>query len=43
MVGLCAECAHHLYGYPACAHAFDNGRCTQCGWDGSVSEFLKQR
>lgn len=43
MSGLCAECAHQLYGYPACAHMFANGRCTQCGWDGSVSEFLKNR
>lgn len=43
MAGLCAECAHQLYGYPACAHTFENGRCVQCGWDGSVSEFLKQR
>lgn len=40
MAGLCAECAHQLYGYPACAHDFENGRCSHCGWDGSVSEFL---
>jgi len=43
MAGLCAECAHQLYGYPACAHAFEGGRCAQCGWDGSVSEFLAKR
>jgi len=42
MAGLCAECAHQLYGYPACAHEMANGRCTQCGWDGSVSEFLRK-
>lgn len=41
MSGLCAECAHQLYGYPACAHDFENGRCRHCGWDGSVSEFLR--
>jgi hypothetical protein len=43
MAGLCAECAHRLYGYPACKHAVANGRCTTCGWDGSVSEFLGNR
>lgn len=43
MAALCAECAHQLYGYPACAHAFEDGRCVQCGWDGSVSEFLAKR
>lgn len=41
MAGLCAECAHRLYNYPACPHAFADGRCTLCGWDGSVSAFLK--
>ena len=40
MAGLCAECAHQLYGYPPCAHSFKGGRCVDCGWDGSVSEFL---
>jgi len=40
MAGLCAECAHRLYGYPACPHEFSEGRCTKCGWDGSVSAFL---
>lgn len=43
MAGLCAECAHQLYGYPACAHVFEQGRCVTCGWDGSVSEFLAKR
>jgi NMD protein affecting ribosome stability and mRNA decay len=40
MAGLCAECARWLYGYPACAHAFENARCKLCGWDGSVSAFV---
>ncbi len=40
MPGLCAACAHRLYGYPACEHLFKDGRCTLCGWDGSVSDFL---
>jgi predicted RNA-binding Zn-ribbon protein involved in translation (DUF1610 family) len=39
--GLCAECAHRLYGYPPCAHVFADGRCAHCGWDGSVSAFLR--
>jgi len=41
MAGLCAECAHRLYDYPACAHDFHGGRCRVCGWDGSQSEYLK--
>ena len=40
MSGLCAECAHRLYAYPACVHDITEGRCTRCGWDGSVSAFL---
>lgn len=40
MAGLCAECAHRLYGYPACNHAFADGSCASCGWDGGVSAFL---
>lgn len=43
IAGLCAECAHQLYGYPACVHAFEQGRCVTCGWDGSVSKFLAKR
>lgn len=43
MAGLCAECAHQLYGYAACEHDFKNGRCVRCGWDGAVSEFLRGR
>lgn len=41
MEGLCAACAHALYGYPACAHLFDEGRCQRCGWDGSRSDYLR--
>lgn len=41
MAGLCAECAHWLYGYPACAHEFAEGRCVACGWDGSVSDYVR--
>ncbi|MGD2134311.1 MAG: hypothetical protein PVI23_16090 [Maricaulaceae bacterium] len=43
MTGLCAECAHQLYGHSPCAHAFENGRCSKCGWDGSTSDYLKER
>lgn len=43
MAGLCAECAHRLYGYPACPHEMKDGRCAKCGWDGSVSDFLRSR
>ncbi|MFO0570316.1 MAG: hypothetical protein U0263_32035 [Polyangiaceae bacterium] len=43
MASLCAECAHHLYGYPPCAHSFTDGRCGNCGWDGSRSEYLASR
>lgn len=39
---LCPECAHWLYGYPTCAHEFVQGRCTQCGWGGSVSAYLRE-
>ena len=41
MMGLCPECAHILYGYPNCAHHFRNGRCVNCYWDGSESEYIK--
>lgn len=40
MEGLCAECAHHLYGYPPCPHEMADGRCRLCGWDGSRSPFV---
>ena len=35
MDALCPECAHILYGYPACAHTFADGRCSKCHWDRS--------
>ena len=41
MSNLCPECAHHLYGYPNCTHAFVAGRCTLCLWNGAVSPFVK--
>src|SRR5688500_7176318 len=41
MAGLCPECAHHLYGHPACAHQFVDGRCSRCGWDGSRSAYVR--
>ena len=40
MAQLCPECSHHLYGHAQCAHAFVHQRCSQCGWDGSRSEYL---
>ena len=40
MAKLCPECAHRLYGYPPCDHVFHVGRCSKCGGDGSVSEYL---
>lgn len=41
MASLCPECAHWLYGYPRCAHEVRQGRCSKCGWDGSVSAYLR--
>ena len=41
MSGLCPECAHQLYGYDNCEHQMQDGRCKHCGWDGSVSPFIK--
>jgi predicted RNA-binding Zn-ribbon protein involved in translation (DUF1610 family) len=43
MTNVCPECAHHLYGYPVCLHAFVDGRCTQCGWDGSRWAYVRSR
>jgi predicted RNA-binding Zn-ribbon protein involved in translation (DUF1610 family) len=40
MAGLCPECAHQLYNTPACTHVLVAGRCTICGWDGSVSPYV---
>lgn len=42
MDGLCPECAHHLYGYVNCQHAWANDRCTKCRWNGSRSEFIRE-
>ena len=42
MMGLCPECAHILYGYPNCDHHFQDGRCVNCYWDGSKSEYIKK-
>ena len=40
-VGLCPECAHWIYGSPACNHEFLNNKCSHCGWDGSVSKYVE--
>ncbi len=42
MSKLCPECAHRLYGYAPCVHEIVLGRCTRCGWDGSVSAYVHQ-
>jgi hypothetical protein len=42
MTALCPECAHRLYGFENCKHHFHSGRCKDCGWDGSVSEYVKR-
>lgn len=41
MESLCPECAHILYGYPNCAHHFQNSRCVNCYWGGSKSKYIK--
>lgn len=41
MARLCPECAHRLYGYPPCPHAFEDGRCTRCGWNGVRSTYIE--
>jgi predicted RNA-binding Zn-ribbon protein involved in translation (DUF1610 family) len=41
MSQLCPECSHWLYGYALCVHKFTEGRCSKCGWDGSVSSYLR--
>ncbi len=43
IMGLCPECAHILYDYPNCPHHFQNGRCVNCYWDGSKSEYIKKQ
>ena len=41
MSGLCPECAHYLYGYDNCDHSIIGSSCEICGWDGSVSEYVR--
>jgi len=41
MAQLCPECSHWLYAIPGCCHKFTDGRCSNCGWDGSVSEYVR--
>lgn len=41
MKSLCPECAHILYGYENCEHNFENGRCTNCFWNGQQSKYIK--
>lgn len=48
MAKLCPECAHALYGYLNCPHEMaateaGDSRCNKCGWDGSVSTYLRSR
>ncbi len=40
MASICPECAHVLYGYPNCNHTFKNGRCINCFWNGTRSEYI---
>jgi hypothetical protein len=40
MAELCPECSYILYGYENCTHNFDNGRCLNCYWDGSVPDYV---
>jgi ribosomal protein L37AE/L43A len=43
MAAICPECAHLLYGYPACVHDFgDAGRCKQCGWNQARSKYTQK-
>lgn len=42
MAGLCPECAHWIYGYAVCEHAFVAGHCTRCHWDGATSDYVQQ-
>lgn len=37
---LCSECAHYLYGYPLCEHAFVDQKCSKCGWSGTRSAYI---
>jgi len=39
---LCPDCSSFLYGFPNCNHAFENGRCTKCYWNGKSSNYINQ-
>lgn len=46
MAALCPECAHWLYGYPPCEHAFEtfetpDRKCSRCGWNGTRSVYVQ--
>ena len=41
MDGLCPECEHYLYGYDNCDHSIVGVSCKKCGWDGSVSDYVR--
>lgn len=41
MSGLCPECAHYLYGYLNCNHIFSQKTCSECGWNGSISVYIR--
>ncbi len=43
MIGLCPECSHLIYGYENCRHIFIDGRCSDCHWNGSTSDFSKKQ
>ncbi len=41
MDGLCPECEHWMYGYHNCDHSIVGVSCEKCGWDGSVSDYVR--
>jgi len=43
MSNLCPECSSILYGYDNCVHKFEDGRCVKCFWDGSISDYIKEK
>ena len=43
MKELCPECSSILYGYENCKHIFKNGKCIKCLWDGSRSDYIKNK
>ena len=42
MQNLCPECSNILYGYENCIHNFKNGRCLECFWDSSTSDYINK-